>query len=181
MNMSPVGMVLFSLPFVGLGGLTLAQALGLGEFLGASLVPNWVLGLVGLAFLTPGLLILLYGLGVRRSGGGLLLAVGVLAFAGVFHYGAFARDWPGDDIGPFSAPELARIIVGTIDLYFLYWWIVSRTLFVGGQPGPLWKEVEGWDPPRQKVFAYGFQLVPLGIALLLHFTGVLDLIRAVFG
>jgi len=173
-------MVFFSLPFVGLGGFLLAQALGLGEF-SASLVPNWVLGSVGLAFLTPGLLILFYGLGVRRSGGGLLLAVGVLAFAAVFHYGAFARDWPGDDIGPISAPELARIIVATIDLYFLYWWIVVRTLFVGGQPGPFFKRVEGWHPLFQKMFGYGFQLVPLGIALLLHFTGVLGLIRALFG
>jgi hypothetical protein len=173
-------MVLFSVPFVGLGGLLLAQALGLAEF-SDPLVPNWVLGSVGLAFLTPGLVILLYGLGVRRSGGGLLIAVGVLAFAAVFHYGAFARDWPGDDIGPFSAPELARIIVVTIDLYFLYWWIVIRTLFDGGQPGPVLRRVEGWGSTPQKVFAYGFQLVPLGIALLLHFTGVLDLIRAGFG
>lgn len=179
-QMSPAGMVFFSLPFVGLGGFLLAQALGLVE-LGERLVPNWVLGTVGLAFLTPGLLILFYGLGVRRAGGGLLLAVGLLAFASVFHWGAFAQDWPGGDIGLLSAPEFARIVVATIDLYFLYWWIVARTLFVGGQPSLLFKRVEGWDPLCQKTFAYGFQLVPLGIALLLHFTGVLDRIRALFG
>lgn len=179
-QMSPVGMVFFSLPFVGLGGLLLAEALGLVEF-GERLGPTWVIGAGGLAFLTPGLLILFYGLGVRRSGGGLLLAVGVLAFAAIFHYGAFAQDWPGDDIGPLSAPELVRIAIATIDLYCLYWWIVARTLFVGGQPSPLFKIVEGWDPLFQKMFGYGFQLVPLGIALLLHFTGVLDRIRAFFG
>lgn len=179
MRMSPLGMVLFSIPFVGLGGFLLARAFDLGEF-APPLVPNWVLGAAGLVFLTPGLVILLYGLGVRRSGGGLLIAVGALAFATVFHYGAFAQDWPGGDIGPFSAPELARIFVATIDLYFLYWWIVIHTLFVDGQPGQLMKRVEGWGPLSQKVFLTGFQLVPVGIALLLHYTGVFDRIRAIF-
>ena len=182
-EMSPLGMVFFSLPFVGLGGLMLARALGLVEFLGPVLVPNWVLGLGGLAFLAPGLLILFYGLDVRRSGGGLLLAAAVLAFAAVFHYGVFGQDlrhWSGPDIGPFSAGELARIGVVTIDLAILSYWIALRTTFVDGQPGTVWKRMEGWDPSRKKMLWIGFQLLPLGIALLLHFTGVLDRIGAIF-
>lgn len=181
--MSPVGMVFFSLPFVGLGGLMVAQALGFSEFLGASETPNWVLGLVGLAFLTPGLLFLLYGLGVRRSGGGMLVAVAVLAFAAVFHYGVFAQDlghWSGRDIGPFNAGEWARIVVVTIDLAILILWIALRTTFVDAQPGPVWKRMEGWDPSRKKMVGFGFVALPFGIALLLHFTGVLDLIGAIF-
>ena len=176
-------MVFFSLPFVGLGGLVLAQALGFGEFLGASEMPNWVLGLFGLAFLTPGMLILFYGLGVRRSGGGLLVAIFVLAFATVFHYGVFGQDlghWSGRDIGPFSAGEWARIVVVTIDLVILLFWIVLRTTFVDAQPGPLWERMEGWDPSRKKMVGFGFTALPFGIALLLHFTGVLDRIGAIF-
>jgi len=186
-SMSKPGMVFFSLPFVGLGGLLLAQALGLSELLGAALVPDWVLGLVGLAFLAPGLLILLYGLGVRRSGAGLLVGVAVLAFASVFHYGVFGQDlghWSGSGFGPFSTGELARIVVVTIDLHVLSFWIVVRAGFVNGEPNSAWKRmearVEGWDPPRRKIVLTGFQLLPLGLALLLHFTGVLDRIGALF-
>lgn len=82
----------------------------------------------------------MYGLGVRRSGGGLLVAVAVPAFAAVFHYGVFT--------------------------------------FVDAQPGPVWEGTEGWDPSRKKMV--GFVAPPFGIALPLHFTGVLDRIGAIF-
>jgi hypothetical protein len=50
--------LLFALVFIGIGALILAQALGLGQFIGRALVPDAVLGMAGALFLGAGIAIL---------------------------------------------------------------------------------------------------------------------------
>lgn len=50
--------MVIALPFILLGAAILAQALGLGQFVGRALVPNFVLGAVGALFLATGLSLL---------------------------------------------------------------------------------------------------------------------------
>jgi hypothetical protein len=104
--------ILFPGVFVLLGGLIVAQALGLGQFVGKALVPNWVLGLAGCVFLFGGL-----AFGARFLGfsGKVSQFFGygiVLALAVVFHYSVFVDDlsrWSGASIGSLSAGGLDRV------------------------------------------------------------------------
>lgn len=57
--------MVIALPFILLGAVILAQALGLGQFVGRALVPNFVLGAVGALFLAAGVKIERHGDDVR--------------------------------------------------------------------------------------------------------------------
>ncbi|HXR57808.1 MAG TPA: hypothetical protein VN747_00680 [Burkholderiales bacterium] len=182
---SPWGLLIFAIPFLVLGGLILAQAAGLGQFVGRSLVPNWVLGLAGAVFFCGGVLFVLRAFGVE-GGGGLVGYVILFALAAVFHYATFAGDlsrWTGDSFfGLLTPGQFARLFVVTIDLFVLVFgidWLIGK---YKGVDSPLVERLEAIKAgSEQKAFALLILATPLALAIALQATGALDKIGARFG
>ncbi len=157
--------ILFPGVFVVLGGLIVAQALGLGQFVGKALVPNWVLGLAGCVFLFGGLAFGAKFLGFSDKVSQFFGYGIVLSLAAVFHYSVFVDDlsrWSGTSFGSLSAGHLTRIVVVAADFFFIGMLILARK-------------------PRSRPVLAGLLVAPLAIAVTLHYTGVLDRAGAAFG
>ena len=102
-------LILFSIGFIAIGAMILLQAFNVFDFFGKALVPNFVVGVAGAAFLGAGLLMLWRGLG---SPGKTRTAVGALQLRSDEDSGGIVKIWV------FSALFVG--IVGVCDYAFLF-------------------------------------------------------------
>src|SRR5262245_15905623 len=113
------GLLLFSLPFLIIGGLGVAQGFGYGNFLGKPLVPLWVVGMAASVFLFGGLAFATQAFGVSAKLGEWFGMYFVFALAGVFTYVALAD----------RSAWLMRTIVIAIDIVIVIAtvdWIIGK-------------------------------------------------------
>lgn len=180
--------LVMGIPFLLLGGAIIWQASGGTELFGRALVPAWVLGLAGLAFFCAGLTLVLPSFGITWAGS-LAGAVIPLSLVAMFNYSVFVGDlsaWSGTRIGSLSAGHVTRIVVVAVDLFIVLGWILHKTTFDQGKPGPIWKRFDEKFPPQgfqseRRMIGMLVLLVPLLLAVTLHYAGVLDRIGAAFG
>ena len=160
------GLLLFSAPFLIIGGLGVAQALGYGNFLGRALVPNWVFGMATSVFLFGGLAFAVQAFGVSANFGQWFGIYVCYAIAGVFTYIALAD----------SSAWIMRTIVIAIDILVIVGTLDWMWGKYSGVESPMVERMEGMKAGEQKVFGIVFLGAPVVIAIVLQATGALDVL-----